>query len=69
MHNLYIKADKVFSEEVKDYDLMVLPRGRPSGATLKENPEVIGMVQYYNKHKKYLAVMCLGFWCYLMRKS
>lgn len=60
MHNMYIKADKIFDEEVKDYDLMILPGGRPGGANLKENPDVIKMVQYYNENNKYLAAMCSG---------
>ncbi|MGG7058220.1 DJ-1 family glyoxalase III [Clostridium nigeriense] len=60
MHNMYIKADKIFGEEVKDYDLMILPGGRPGGANLKENPDVIKMVQYYNENNKYLAAMCSG---------
>lgn len=60
MHHMYIKADKLFSEEVKNYDMLVLPGGRPGGANLKANPEVISMVQYFNEHNKYLAAMCSG---------
>lgn len=60
MHNMYIKADKMFSEEIKDYDMLVLPGGRPGGANLKANPEVISMVQYFNENNKYLAAMCSG---------
>ena len=60
MHNMYIKADKVFSDEVKNYDMLVLPGGRPGGANLKNNPEVISMVHYFNEHDKYLAAMCSG---------
>lgn len=60
MHNMYVKADKLFGEEVKDYDMLVLPGGRPGGANLKNNPEVISMVQYFNDHDKYLAAMCSG---------
>lgn len=60
MHNMYIKADKIFGDEVKDYDLMILPGGRPGGANLKENPDVIKMVKYYNENNKYLAAMCSG---------
>jgi 4-methyl-5(b-hydroxyethyl)-thiazole monophosphate biosynthesis len=60
MHNMYVKADKMFGEEVKDYDMLVLPGGRPGGANLKNDPEVISMVQYFNDHNKYLAAMCSG---------
>lgn len=60
MHHMYIKADKKFGEEVKNYDMLVLPGGRPGGANLKNNPDVIAMVQYFNEHNKYLAAMCSG---------
>lgn len=60
MHNMYIKADKIFSDEVKNYDMLVLPGGRPGGDHLKNNPDVISMVQYFNNNNKYLAAMCSG---------
>lgn len=60
MHNMYIKADKVFSDEIKDYDMLVLPGGRPGGDKLKNNPEVIAMVQYFNEQNKYLGALCSG---------
>ena len=60
MHNMLIKADKKFSEDVKDYDMLVLPGGRLGGANLRNHPDVIRMVQYFNDHHKYLAAMCSG---------
>lgn len=60
MHNMYVKADKLFSDEVRDYDMLVLPGGRPGGANLKNNPDVIAMVKYFNENNKYLAAMCSG---------
>lgn len=60
MHHIYVKADKKFGEEVKNYDMLVLPGGRPGGANLKNNPEVIEMVQYFNQENKYIAAMCSG---------
>lgn len=60
MHNMFIKADKKFSEDVKTYDMLVLPGGRPGGANLRNHPDVIRMVQYFNNHHKYLAAMCSG---------
>lgn len=60
MHGMMVKADKVFSEEVKDYDMIVLPGGRPGGANLKANPDVITMVQYFAEHDKYVTAMCSG---------
>lgn len=60
MHNMYVKADKMFGKEVMDYDMIVLPGGRPGGDNLKNNPEVISMVQYFNDNHKYVAAMCSG---------
>jgi len=60
MHQIYIKADKIFSDEIKTYDMLVLPGGRPGGDHLRSNPEVIQMVQYFNQMGKYIGAMCSG---------
>ena len=60
MHGMYIKADKKFGPEVYDYDLVFLPGGRPGGANLLNNPDVIKLVQDFNKENKYIAAMCSG---------
>lgn len=39
MHNMYIKADKKFGSEVYEYDVVVLPGGRPGGANLLQIAE------------------------------
>lgn len=33
MHGIYVEGDKAFGEEVKEYDMIVLPGGRPGGRT------------------------------------
>lgn len=60
MHGMMIKADKLFSKEIKYYDMLVLPGGRPGGENLRTNPEVIKLVQYFNEKNKYIAAMCSG---------
>jgi len=60
MHGMMVKADKGFSDEVKEYDMIVLPGGRPGGANLKDNPEVIRMVKYFAAEGKFVAAMCSG---------
>ncbi|MEK3793520.1 DJ-1 family glyoxalase III [Paenibacillus sp. FSL R7-0204] len=60
MHGIYVEGDKPFGEEVKAYDMVVLPGGRPGGQNLKENPDVIAMVQYFNQNNKHIAAMCSG---------
>lgn len=60
MHGMMVKADKEFSDAVKEYDMLVLPGGRPGGANLRENPEVISMVKYFMDQGKFAAAMCSG---------
>ena len=60
MHGLMVKADREFSSEVKAYDMIVLPGGRPGGANLRENPDVISMVKDFMAEGKYVAAMCSG---------
>lgn len=60
MHGMSVKADKIFSEEIKDYDVLVLPGGRPGGQNLRENPEVISLIRYFNENHKYLGALCSG---------
>ena len=60
MHDMYVKADKLFNGEIKNYDMLVLPGGRPGGQNLLENQDVISLVQYFNEHHQYIAAMCSG---------
>lgn len=60
MHGMLVKADKIFNDEIKEYDMLVLPGGRPGGQNLRENPEVISLIKYFNNHRKYLGAMCSG---------
>lgn len=52
---MYIKADKYFNDEIKNYDMLVLPGGRPGGQNLLENQDVISLVQYFNEHHQYIS--------------
>lgn len=60
MHGMMVKADKLFSEEIKDYDMIVLPGGRPGGANLGSSEAVLNMVKYFDENGKYVAAMCSG---------
>ena len=55
MHDMYVKADKLFNDEIKNYDMLVLPGGRPGGQNLLENQDVISLVQYFNEHQDKLV--------------
>ena len=60
MYGMYVQADEKFSDVVKDYDAIVLPGGRPGGANLLSDEDVIAMVQYFHSHDKYVCAMCSG---------
>ena len=61
MHNMLVKADKKFHRQaLEEYDGVVLPGGRPGGANLRENPEVIRLVQDFQREGKLVAAMCSG---------
>ncbi len=60
MHGIKVRAERFFGPEVEDYDVLVLPGGRPGGANLRENPQAIEMVKYFNKEGKYISAMCSG---------
>ncbi len=60
MHSIYIEADKPFSDEIKSYDLVILPGGRPGGDNLRNNPQVIGLLKEFNEKNKLIGAMCSG---------
>lgn len=60
MHGMLVKSDNIFSDKVKEYDMLVLPGGRPGGANLREHPDVIRMVKYFAAEGRYVAAMCSG---------
>ena len=60
MHGMYVQADKDFSDEVREYDLMVLPGGRPGGRNLREDPAVIEMMQRFEGQDKKVGALCSG---------
>ena len=60
MQGMYIKADKVFSDEVKDYDVIVVPGGRTAWTRFIENEDVMNMLRYFNDSNKLVCGMCSG---------
>ena len=61
MHQMMIKGDEQFSEAIEDYDIVVLPGGRPGGMNLKEDPKVIDLLQRWNQIPgKTLSALCSG---------
>jgi 4-methyl-5(b-hydroxyethyl)-thiazole monophosphate biosynthesis len=61
MHHMLIKADQPFHENtIKEYDLLILPGGRPGGANLANDPRVIELVRSFDAQNKYLGALCSG---------
>lgn len=60
MHGIQVKADKLFGKELYEYDMLILPGGRPGGDNLRQHPDVIALVKDFDRQGKYLAAMCSG---------
>jgi len=55
---LVVKADQYLNDEIKNFDMLVLPGGMPGAKHLKENDKVIELVRYFHQHNKYIAAIC-----------
>lgn len=60
MQGMYVKADKVFSDEVKEYDVIVVPGGRTAWERFIANENVMDMLKWFNDSNKLIAAMCSG---------
>jgi len=60
MQGMLVKADKVFSDDILDYDVIIVPGGRTAGAKLIANAEVIRILKLFNDQGKLIAGMCSG---------
>ena len=59
-HHITLKADKVFNEEIKDYDVVVLPGGMPGAVNLRDDERVINLLKEFNSKNKIIAAICAG---------
>ena len=60
-HDIYVKADRILSEDIfDDYDMVVIPGGMPGAQNLKECGLVIKWVQKFVREDKYVAAICAG---------
>lgn len=57
-HNVIVKADALLNDNVKDYDMLILPGGIPGAANLEDDEKIIDTVKYYNKENKFIAAIC-----------
>ena len=59
-HHITLKADKVFNEEIKEYDMVVLPGGMPGSVNLRDDERVIQLLKEFNNENKIIAAICAG---------
>ena len=59
-HHITLKADKVFNDEIKDYDVVVLPGGMPGAVNLRDDERVINLLKEFNSKNKIIAAICAG---------
>ena len=59
-HHITLKADKVFNDEIKDYDVVVLPGGMPGSVNLRDDERVINLLKEFNSKNKIIAAICAG---------
>lgn len=59
-HSITIKADKVLSDEVYDYDVVVLPGGMPGSVNLRDDEKVNEVVKKFYDEAKIVAAICAG---------
>ncbi len=58
-HDIVVKADKIISNDIKDYDMIVLPGGLPGATNLRDDERVIELVKYFDKApEKFVAAIC-----------
>lgn len=57
-HNVIVKSDKLFSENIKEYDMIVFPGGLPGAENLAKDERVLEIIKYFNNENKYIASIC-----------
>ena len=58
-HNIIVKSDKILTEDIYEYDMIVLPGGLPGATNLAEDDRVIDVIKKFNNDKtKYIAAIC-----------
>ncbi len=58
-HNIEVKTDKLLGEDIKKYDMIVLPGGLPGADNLANDKRVIEVLKTFNNDKsKYIAAIC-----------
>lgn len=57
-HEITVQCDKILSDEVIEYDMVILPGGYEGIANLSASKEVMHILQEMNAQGKYICAMC-----------
>lgn len=57
-HDIVVNADAIINDDVKDYDMIVLPGGLPGATNLRDDDRVIKLLQEMNEAGKFVCAMC-----------
>lgn len=57
-HNTQIIPDEIINDNIKDYDVIILPGGIPGTYNLRDDKKVNEYLEYFNKNKKLIAAIC-----------
>jgi 4-methyl-5(b-hydroxyethyl)-thiazole monophosphate biosynthesis len=58
-HKIEVVADRIITENMNEYDMVVLPGGLPGATNLRDNQDVIALIkQFNNDSSKYIAAIC-----------
>lgn len=57
-HDIEVQADCLIRNDIKEYDMIVLPGGLPGATNLRDNEEVISLVKDMNDAGKFTCAMC-----------
>ncbi len=59
-HGIVIEADKILSEDIYQYDILVLPGGMPGAVNLRDDNRVIEIIKKFYCEGKIVAAICAG---------
>lgn len=57
-HNIKVQADYLINDNIKEYDMIVLPGGMPGATNLRDNEQVISLIKDMNEKNKFVCAMC-----------
>ena len=59
-HNLIVKAYRLYDDEIKDFDAVVIPGGMPGAKNLQKDHRVLELVKMMFEANKIVAAICAG---------